>query len=224
MGLFNSKEKKRQQEEAAEQARQDALYEAKFAAKQERKKVEKTIDEIDKSLSGLMTKAADAKAKGYNDVYRQCVMMIKVAKGRRMQAEKFLFQMDAMQEIQNIADSSSGLLASMSNIMNTLGKVSLDKNVMQDAQKNFMQAQRELDMQSNNIERFMGAMEMQLPEDDMAQVGFSDEDIDAEIDAMLLGNAINNATVTPGSVPSAATPGNTSIDNEMDYLKKLSMS
>jgi ParB-like chromosome segregation protein Spo0J len=90
------------QEEAAEQARQDALYEAKFAAKQERKKVEKTIDEIDKSLSGLMTKAADAKAKGYNDVYRQCVMMIKVAKGRRMQAEKFLFQMDAMQEIQNI--------------------------------------------------------------------------------------------------------------------------
>jgi hypothetical protein len=95
---------------------------------------------------------------------------------------------------------------------------------MQDAQKNFMQAQRELDMQSNSIERFMGAMEMQLPEDDMASVGFSDADIDAEIDAMLLGNAINNATVAPGSIPSTAAPGNTSIDNEMDYLKKLSMS
>jgi predicted nucleic acid-binding Zn-ribbon protein len=219
-----SKEKKKQMEEAAEQARQDALYEAKIAAKNERKKVEKTIAEIDKSLSGLMTKAADAKAKGYNDVYRQCVTMIKVAKGRKMQAEKFLFQMDAMQEIQNIADSSSSLLASMGNIMNTLGKVSLDKNVMQDAQKNFMQAQRELDMQSNNIERFMGAMEMQLPEDEMAQVGFSDDDIDAEIDAMLLGNAINNATVTPGAAPATAAPGGANIDNEMDYLKKLSMS
>ena len=41
---------------------------------------------------------------------------------------------------------------------------------------------------------------------------------------MLLGSAINNATVTPGSIPSTAAPGNTSIDNEMDYLKKLSMS
>ena len=83
-----------------------------------------------------------------------------------MQAEKFLFQMDAMQEIQNIADSSSGLLASMRNIMNTLGKVSLDKNVMQAAQKNFMQAQKNLGQQSASIEQFFAQMEMTLPEDD----------------------------------------------------------
>ena len=204
MGLFNNKEKKKQQEEAAEQARQDALYEAKFAAKQERKKVEKTIDEIDKSLSGLMTKAADAKAKGYNDVYRQCVMMIKVAKGRRMQAEKFLFQMDAMQEIQNISKSSTELLGSMSTIMGSLGKLSLDRSVLLNTQKTFGQAQRELDVQSNTIEGFIEGMTMNMPEDDVLSGGMADSDIEADIDAMILGGQISSAKVSAGGADDMA--------------------
>ena len=93
MGLFTSKEKKEKAMADAAAAAADAEFQAKFAAKQERKKVEKTISEIDKSLEGLMAKAAESKSKGYEDVYRQCISMIKVARGRKMQAEKFLFHL-----------------------------------------------------------------------------------------------------------------------------------
>lgn len=200
MALFESKEKKLKRQQEEEEAKINAEYEAKFAAKQERKKVEKTIAEVDKSLQILMTKAAAAKSKGYEDVYRQCVGMIKITKGRKMQAEKFLFQMDAMQEIQNVSKSSMDLLGSMNTIMNSLGKLSLDKSVLLNTQKNFSQAQRELDMQSNTIEGFIEGMTMNMPDDDVLSAGVSDSSIDADIDAMLLGNQINNATVSaPGS-------------------------
>ena len=210
MALFESKEKKLKKQQEEEEARVNAEYEAKFAAKQERKKVEKTIAEVDKSLQVLMQKAAAAKSKGYEDVYRQCVGMIKITKGRKMQAEKFLFQMDAMQEIQNVSKSSVELLGSMNTIMNSLGKLSLDRSVLLNTQKNFSQAQRELDMQSNTIEGFIEGMTMNMPEDDVLSAGVSDASIDADIDAMLLGNQINNATVS--------APGGS---DEISDLKKL---
>jgi hypothetical protein len=125
MALFESKEKKLKRQQAEEDAKANAEFEAKFAAKTEKKKVEKTIAEVDKSLQILMNKAAEAKSKGYEDVYRQCVGMIKITKGRKIQAEKFLFQMDAMQEIQNVSKNSMELLGSMNNIMSSLGKLSL---------------------------------------------------------------------------------------------------
>lgn len=209
MALFESKEKKLKRQQAEEDAKANAEFEAKFAAKTERKKVEKTIAEVDKSLQVLMSKAAEAKSKGYEDVYRQCVGMIKITKGRKIQAEKFLFQMDAMQEIQNVSKNSMELLGSMNNIMSSLGKLSLDRNVLATTQRNFAQAQRELDVQSNTIEGFIEGMTMNMPEDDVLSAGVSDSDIDADIDAMLLGNQINNATVSAGGA------------DEISELKKL---
>jgi hypothetical protein len=196
MALFESKEKKLKRQQEEEEARANAEYEAKYAAKTERKKAEKIIVEIDKSLQGLMSKAAAAKSKGYEDVYRQCLGMIKIAKGRKAQAEKFLFQMDAMQEIQNISKSSTELLGSMSTIMGSLGKLSLDRSVLLNTQKTFGQAQRELDVQSNTIEGFIEGMTMNMPEDDILSGGMSDSDIEADIDAMILGGQISSAKVS----------------------------
>lgn len=197
MGLFGNNEKKLKKQQEAEEAKANAEFEAKYAAKQEKKKVEKTIAEIDKSLQILMTKAAESKAKGYMDVYRQCVGMIKIARGRKMQAEKFLFQMDAMQEIQNISKSSTELLGSINTIMASLGRLSLDRTVVQDTQRRFIQAQGELDKQSNTIEGFIEGMTMNMPDDSDAGATFSDADIDAEIDSFMVGHQINTATVTP---------------------------
>ena len=212
MALFESKEKKLKRQQAEEDAKANAEFEAKFAAKTEKKKVEKTIAEVDKSLQILMNKAAEAKSKGYEDVYRQCVGMIKITKGRKIQAEKFLFQMDAMQEIQNVSKNSMELLGSMNNIMSSLGKLSLDRNVLATTQRNFAQAQRELDVQSNTIEGFIEGMTMNMPEDDVLSAGVSDTDIDADIDAMILGNQINNATFSGNGAGGA---------DEISELKKL---
>ena len=219
MGLFTSKEKKEKAIADAAAAAADAEFQAKFAAKQERKKVEKTIAEIDKSLEGLMRKAAESKSKGYEDVYRQCLSMIKVARGRKMQAEKFLFQMEAMQEIQSISKSSSELLGSMSNIMNSLGKLTLDKNVMMDTQKKFMQTQQELDRQSASIDQFMGGLEMQLPDDVEVGVNFADEDIEADIERFMIEKDIGN--LSADSFTSSAS--SVDIDNELESLKKLTI-
>jgi len=144
-----------------------------------------------------MTKAAESKAKGYLDVYRQCVGMIKIAKGRKMQAEKFLFQMEAMQEIQNISKNSMELLGSMNTIMNSLGKLSLDPAVLRTTQANFMKAQGELDKQSSTIDSFVEGMTMNMPDDSELGANFSDSDIEADIDSMMVGNQINSATVSP---------------------------
>ena len=210
--LIESKEKKQAKAQAAEAAKAEAEFQAKFAAKQEKKKVEKTIAEVDKSLQVLMQKAADSKAKGYGDVYRQCVGMIKIAKGRKMQAEKFLFQMEAMQEIQNISKSSAGLLDSMSTIMNSLGKLSIDPAAMQNTQRSFLKAQSELDKQSATIDGFVEGMTMSMPDDDELGNNFSDADIDAEIDSMILSGQISNATVAPSAK---------SDSNDLSDLKKL---
>lgn len=212
MALFTSKEKREKKQQEAEAARSEAEFQAKFAAKQEKKKVEKIIAEVDRSLQTLMTKAAESKARGYNDVYRQCLGMIKIAKGRKMQAEKFLFQMEAMQEIQNISKNSMEMLGSMNTIMNSLGKLSLDPTVMQNTQRNFLKAQGELDRQSSTIDGFVEGLTMNMPDDDELGANFSDADIEADIDSMILGSQINNATVAPSGK---------SESDELAELRKL---
>ena len=56
----------------------------------------------------------------------------------QMQAEKFLFQVDAMETMKSISDSSTGLLNSMSSIAATLGSLTIDKAAMMETQRNFV--------------------------------------------------------------------------------------
>lgn len=209
MALFESKEKKKQREEAEAAARADAEFQASFTAKQERKKVEKMIAEIDKTLGEMMKNAAQAKAKGYTTSYQQYVQFIKVGRARKKQAEMFLFQMDAMQQMQSISKSSSSLLGSMNTIMTSLGKLSLDKSVMMETQRNFASTQQNLDKQSASIEQFLSGMEMSMPEDDdLDTAQYTDSSIDQEIDSLMMTGAIENATAT--------------ADNgSLDYLKQM---
>ena len=198
------KERKAAKLKAAEEAKAEAEYEAKYQAKMKKKEVEKSIAEIDKSLQVLMQKAADAKAKGYDDVYQQCLGMVKVTHGRKAQAEKFLFQMDAMQELQNVSKCSAALLGSINDIMGSLGKLSLDRSVISQTQRDVANAQRELDMQSNTIDGFLEGLMSSLPED----ANFAD--VESNIGNMALGNQINSAPA-----------GGSSASSELDDLKKL---
>ena len=198
------KERKAAKLKAAEDAKAEAEYEAKYQAKMKKKEVEKSIAEIDKSLQILMQKAADAKAKGYDDVYQQCLGMVKVTHGRKAQAEKFLFQMDAMQELQNVSKCSAALLGSINDIMGSLGKLSLDRSVISQTQRDVANAQRELDMQSNTIDGFLEGLMSSLPED----ANFAD--VESSIGNMALGNQINSAPA-----------GGSSASSELDDLKKL---
>lgn len=206
-------EKRLQKEREAEEAKANAEFDAKLTAKQERKKVEKTVAEMDKSVSTLMERAAGAKVKGYTDMYRMCISMIKVARARKRQAEMFLFQMDAMQEMQKLANDSQALLGSMSAVMNSLGKLSLDKTVMLNSQRDFASVQRELERQTMNIDSFLGGMEMQLPDDGFDTTDLSDSSIEAEIDEFINGGTVNIDAASPSST------GNT--DADMERIKQL---
>lgn len=184
--MFNSKEKKLQKEREAEEAKANAEFEARMTAKQEKKNVERKIAEMDKTISNMLSRAADAKAKRYDDIYRQCISMIKIARTRKRQAEMFLFQIEAMQEMQTLAKSSSELLGSMGNVMNSLGKLSLDKTAMMSSQKDFAKVQQELDRQTMSLESFLSGMETQLSDDTFdIESDISDSSIEAEIDKLL---------------------------------------
>jgi len=194
--------RKERKEQEAQEAREQAEWDAKLAAKQEKARIKKLIDEIGKSEQELMENAALAKSKGYADVYRQQLSALKVARARKIQAEKFLFQIDSMEKMKSISDSTSSLLGSMNNIMGTLGKLSLDKEKMRETQMNFAQAQRTLGQQSQSIERFFGSMEMALPEEDEfieEGGGILESSLEDEIAAMLKNknSATNNANVDP---------------------------
>lgn len=197
--FFGNKEKEKQRKEAEEAARMEAEYEAKYKTKQEKKRVEKLIADVDKSLDQMMTRAANAKAEGYTEIYRQCILLIKTARARKKQAKMFLFQMEAMEQMQELSKSSSELLGSMNTIMTSLGKLSLDKTVMMNTQKDFVATQRELDKQSANLDQFLSGMEMHIDDSDMDTDQFSDASIEEEIDAYMMGNKINNATVSSGN-------------------------
>lgn len=212
--MMSRAEKKQKAAEAAEAARAEAEYAAKYAAKQERKKVEKMVGEFDRSIVSLMQKAAAAKTKGYSEIYRQCLSFIKIAKARKKQAEVFLFQIDAMQEMQSLSKSSSEMLTSMGTIMESLGKLSVDKSVMSDTQSAFRKAQQGLERQSMEIDRFLDGMEMSFSDEEGTQ---SDAEIEAEIGRYMSERGIDSSTAVPGSLPTGA--GETGDD--MEYFKKL---
>ena len=212
MAFFMSKAKKEEQARAAEDAKREAEFNAKYAAKTERKNVEKIVTEMDQSLVALKQKAAEAKSKGYEDVYRQQVYAIKIAMGRKAQAEKFLFQMDTMQMMQKISGSSERLLDSMNNIMSTLGKLSLDPTAMRDAQRNFAETQKKLESQSAAIERGLDGTVMTMPSDEELGADVSDAAIDAEIEAMILNGQISTAAAPAGT---AANNSDSAVLNEL---------
>lgn len=211
--LFESKKSKEEKAKLAEKAKFEAEINAKVAANTERKKVEKMIGEIDKSISDLMAQAADAKRKGYAPVYKQCLSFIKVAKARKAQAEMFLAQISAMQQMKKLADNSKSLLGSMNSIMSSLGKISMDPEVMRGIQKDFMTAQADLDRQSGKIDTFLDGMEMMIPEDmDLDTEQYQDDEIEAEIDSLLATGALHN--LGTGSHTASA-------DDTMDYLNRI---
>lgn len=207
--MFNSKEKKKQQQEAAEKAKQNAEFEAKLTAKMERKKIEKMIAGTEKTENSLMASAAEAKQKGYAAVYKQQVSMIKVVRARKRQAEMFLYQVNAMEQMRDLAAGSTALLNSMGLIMGSLGKLSVDRTAMLNSQKDFADAQRQLEQQSMNIESFLSSMEMMVPEEESSFDMYADADIDAEID-----NFIKNG---------AAGGGATSASDDADIAKYKSL-
>ena len=186
--IFENKKKKEARLEAEEAKRQEAEYEAKYKAKQERKKVEKLIQDIDASLVSMLKKAAEAKKEGYVEIYRQCILLIKTARARKKQAKMFLFQMEAMEEMQAISKNSSELLGSINTIMNSLGKLSIDKSVMMNAQKDFSATQRELNRQSATLDQFLSGMEMNIDDSDVDIDQFSDSVIEEEIDNFARGS------------------------------------
>lgn len=213
--LFGNKEKQRQKQEAEEAARLDAEYEAKYKTKQEKKRVEKLIADVDKSMEQMVARAASAKAEGYTEIYRQCILLIKTAKARKKQAKMFLFQMEAMEQMQELSKSSNELLGSMNTIMTSLGKLSLDKTVMMNTQKDFAATQRELNRQSASLDQFLSGMEMHIDDSDMDTDQFSDSAIEEEIDSFMLGKQINASTVS-------STGGGNGKSELDDIAKQLS--
>ncbi len=219
MGLFGKKKDNKPTADE-ENARLDAEFEAKFKAKQERKKIEKTINEIDASEQKLIAKAADAKTKGYRDVYGQCVTMIKVTRARKRQAEKFLFQMDAMQEMQSLSKGSMDLLNSIRTIADSLGKLSLDKSALMAAQKDFASVERELEKQSASLDIATDGFDSIMSTTDADFGDFADSSIDAEIESFIMGNSMKSGN---GSFSSLGSSSGSSNDAELEDLKKKSM-
>ncbi len=211
------KEKKLKKAQEEERAREDAEFEAKFAARRERKNVEKIVADMEKTTKSLLVKAAEAKKKGQTTVYRNYVTTIKVARARKQQAENFLAQVDVMQEMQSITNSSKALLSSMGSIMNSLGKLTLDRSAILESQRDFAATQRELDKQGMTIEQFLSGMEMNLPEDESAYADMSgvDKEIDAEVDSIILGGSASSAGT--GTAP-AAESGSSDNDRFMGLL------
>jgi hypothetical protein len=204
MGLFKSKEEKaeikRKQQEAIDNAKAEAEWEAKYAAKTEKKKVQKLIAEIEQKEQALIKNAAEAKSKGYMDVYRTQISFIKVARTRKMQAEKFLFQVDAMETMKSISDSSTGLLNSMSAIAATLGSLTIDKAAMMETQRNFVKTQEQLSRQNDMLEEFSSSMEMTMDEVDVSDLesGYGDLDklIENDIESFIQNSNAGNADIS----------------------------
>ena len=179
----------------AQEAREQLEWDAKFAAKQEKKKIEKLIVDISKAEKDIIANAAQAKLKGYGDVYRMQLSALKLARARKTQAEKFLFQMDTMEKMKALSKSSTALLGSMNTIMSSLGKLSLDKDEMKRSQQNFATAQRNLGQQEQTIEQFFSQMEMHLPDEDdsiMEDASYGNEALEKEIMAFMSGSAPSN--------------------------------
>ena len=202
MKLFMSKEEKaelkRKEQEAAENAKQEADIQTKIIVKTKKKEVLKLIEEITRKEQDLIKGAAEAKAKGFMDIYRNQISFIKIARARKVQAEKFLYQINAMETMKSIADSSSGLLNAMGAIADSLGAFTLDKGAMLEVQKSFAKTQEQLDRQNLLLDEFTSGMEMSMDSVDVSDIdspGLKDQDIADDIDKYL-GASGNNVDVS----------------------------
>ncbi len=208
--------RKEKKELEAQQAREKAEWDAKYVAKSKKKEIGKLIADIEKSEKDIIANAAAAKMKGYNDIYRAQLSALKVARARKTQAEKFLFQIDTMEKMKSLSDSSHKLLGSMGEIMNTLGKLSMDPNEMKKSQMDFMGAQKNLDQQSRSIEQFFAQMEACLPEEDddmMMDVDYSHDELDREVNAYILGQG--------GTIGAADQNVPQNTNDEMEQLRQM---
>ena len=200
--MFEEKLSRKEKKAAeAERIREEAEWEAKQAAGRAKRDAKKFIEEVSKVERGIIESAAVAKAKGYADIYRQQLSALKVARARRVQAEKFLFQVDTMEKMKTISAQSSTLLSSMNSVMGTLGKLTLDKEEMRKTQQNFAVSQRNLEQQSNSIEQFFMGMEQFLPEEEsfMDGAGIMESDLEREI-ADFGGASVGGATAAGATV------------------------
>lgn len=206
--MFGSEKRKKKAEEAErakQEAQANAEFEAKFTAKQERKKIEKMVSDLDKSCNELLQKAVEAKAKNQGQIYRTYTSALKVARARKAQAENFLAQVDAMQQMQSIANGSKELLNSMNTIMSSMGKLTIDPRAMMESQKNAAALGQSLDMQNQRIDSFFGTLSDMIPDatEDSLSMADVDRDIDSEVNAILRGNA-SAGTSSSGSTDTSS--------------------
>ena len=213
--MLRSKERKRLKAEAEQKAREEEEFNAKYTAKQECRKIEKTIAEMTKKEGILMQKAVEAKQKGQVTIYRNYVSGIKVVRACKQQAENCLAQVDMMQTMQSITGSTKELLGSMGNIMSTLGKITLDKTAIINAEKDFAHAQQELDKQGALLDQYFSGVEMVMPEEEssIAMSGV-DKGIDSEIDSMILNNSVCNMS-------DAGSQSSDSVNDDIAQFQRL---
>lgn len=147
------------------------------------------------------------------DIYKQCVSFIRTAKAKKKQAEMFVFQIDAMLEMHNIAKNSGELLTSMSSVMNTLGKISIDRSVLMSTQRDFQKAQMELGKQNSTIDNALSNMSMTIDNSEALE-DISDDDIESEINSYMSGNAA-------GSSPGGTSTTKSGMDSDMKRLEDL---
>ena len=165
--LFHDKTLSRKERKAAEaeKLRSELEATARVEARTGKKKVKKLIAELEQSEQSLIEAASIAKSKGYTDVYRQQLSALKVARVRKMQAEKFLFQIETMETMKSITESSAELLGTMGSIMGTLGKISGNKDAAAVTKQNLSKTQHNLHSQSLTIDRFFDQLTCDIPDD-----------------------------------------------------------
>ena len=120
--------------------------------------------------------------------------------------------MDTMQEMQSLSKNTESLLGSMNTIMSSLGKLSLDRTAIMASQKNFAEAQREQQRQSDSIEQALSGLEY------MVDDGGDEEQIDDEWAENLIANKALNSAINSAS---ASTNSASSDDKEMEQWKGL---
>ena len=166
--MINDKKlsRKEKRELAEQQDRENKEYEARSIASQTKRNLNKVINDFNKKEQELIRKVADAKMNGKNKTYNMFYSALRLANARKEQAIEFLGQIEAMEEMKSIADSSSKMLSSMAEVMKTLGALTLSKEEMRNNQQAFAEAQKTLDRQSDDIQSFLDRMCSYLPDED----------------------------------------------------------
>ena len=210
--------KKKKQAEVPEVApgkeiSEDEEFDLKFKVKRAKRETEKQIKKLDDSIAESIAKAADAKCKGYKDVYLQYKTLIRYSRARKIQAEKFLYQMDAMMQMRDIQGQTKILVGNMATIIGSLGALTFDNDAIRDMQKNADSIGRALDQQSMQIERALDMMSGLNDDVELDASGIDDDTIDSDINDYIVKNSIGSMGA-PGTVNAAS-------DADIDKYKKV---